>query len=344
MSGFNPLTRPFDYLHLSGKLVLYAKRDATDQLRKIHGVSIEKLERETVEGIYVVTAYARDAQGRVDSSIGAVPIENLKGEARANSFMKAETKAKRRVTLSICGLGMLDETEVGSIPDAQPAKIDYETGEVLESAERMTETSAAIEDSADGTLNEELERSVLLAKVKACADKLKYKANVRADLWEQYVGGDPRSASIEKLNDLYAHLKGLAGVKSRVIGKGLTEKRGRILRCLDAHVRFLELDAAMQPWTPSAFGHEPRPRQTPEEWAARWERYAPPRYISPREKPELKYPAPGARGAERGGGQNVGGGRPVHPRRASRPRPSARWPISRRSRHGRRKQWTNISR
>jgi len=26
--------------------------------------------------------------------------------------MKAETKAKRRVTLSICGLGMLDETEV----------------------------------------------------------------------------------------------------------------------------------------------------------------------------------------------------------------------------------------
>jgi hypothetical protein len=209
--GLNPLTRPFDYLHLSGKLVLYAKRDATDQLRKIHGVSIEKLERETVEGIYVVTAYARDAQGRVDSSIGAVPIENLKGEARANSFMKAETKAKRRVTLSICGLGMLDETEVGSIPDAQPAKIDYETGEVLESAERMTETSAAIEDSADGTLNEELERSVLLAKVKACADKLKYKANVRADLWEQYVGGDPRSASIEKLNDLYAHLKGLAG-------------------------------------------------------------------------------------------------------------------------------------
>ena len=47
--GLNPLTRPFDYLHLSGKLVLYAKRDATDQLRKIHGVSIERLERETVE-------------------------------------------------------------------------------------------------------------------------------------------------------------------------------------------------------------------------------------------------------------------------------------------------------
>jgi phage tail sheath protein FI len=30
--------------------------------------------------------------------------------------MKAETKAKRRVTLSICGLNMLDESEVESIP------------------------------------------------------------------------------------------------------------------------------------------------------------------------------------------------------------------------------------
>jgi len=30
----------------------------------------------------------------------------LKGEARANAFLKAVTKAKRRVTLSICGLGL----------------------------------------------------------------------------------------------------------------------------------------------------------------------------------------------------------------------------------------------
>ena len=128
--------------------------------------------------------------------------------------MKAETKAKRRVTLSICGLGMLDETEVESIPDARPAKIDYDTGEVVEPPSAPSAPSshwAAIEDSDGGALNEELERSVLLAKVKACADKLKYKAAVRADLWEQYVGGDPRSAPIEKLNDLLAHLNALAG-------------------------------------------------------------------------------------------------------------------------------------
>lgn len=116
--GLNPLTKPFDYITLNGRLTLYAKRDAADQLRKINGVSITKLERETMNGVYIVTAYAQDKTGRTDSSIGAVNIENLKGDALANAMMKAETKSKRRVTLSICGLGMLDETEVETIPDA----------------------------------------------------------------------------------------------------------------------------------------------------------------------------------------------------------------------------------
>lgn len=132
--GLNPLTKPFDFLKLSGKLVLYAKRDATDQLRKLHGVSIERVEREIVEGIYSVTAYAKDKTGRTDIAIGAVALGDLKGEARANAVMKAETKAKRRVTLSICGLGMLDETETGSIPGAQVVNYDPSTGEIHDDA------------------------------------------------------------------------------------------------------------------------------------------------------------------------------------------------------------------
>ncbi len=116
--GLNPLTRPFEYITLNGKLVLYARRDCTDQLRKIHGVSINIAARELVEGVYLVTARATTASGRCDEAIGAVPIDGLKGEARANAMMKAETKAKRRVTLSVCGLGMLDENEVDSIPGA----------------------------------------------------------------------------------------------------------------------------------------------------------------------------------------------------------------------------------
>lgn len=122
--GLNPLTKPFQYLTLSGKTVLYATKDCTEQLRNNKAVSVRIMAREVVEGCYVVTAQASLPSGRCDESIGAVPIENLKGESRSNAMMKCETKAKRRVTLSICGLGMLDESEVDSIPGARPAFAD----------------------------------------------------------------------------------------------------------------------------------------------------------------------------------------------------------------------------
>jgi hypothetical protein len=114
--GLNPLTKPFEYLTLSGKEVLYARRDCTDQLRNIHSVSVEELSESERAGIIIVTAKVRNAKGRTDVATGAVSITNLRGEALANAIMKAETKAKRRATLSICGLGFLDETEVGDIP------------------------------------------------------------------------------------------------------------------------------------------------------------------------------------------------------------------------------------
>lgn len=118
--GLNPLTKPFEYINLNGKLTLYAKRDATDQLRSLRKVSITIVSREKVGDVYAVTARATTPDGRLDESIGAVTVGNLKGDALANALMKAETKAKRRVTLSIVGLGWLDESEVDTIPNAQP--------------------------------------------------------------------------------------------------------------------------------------------------------------------------------------------------------------------------------
>ena len=109
--GLNPLTRPFEYITLNGKLTLYARKDATDQLRQIHGVDITALERERADELQVVTAHVRDRYGRSDSAIGAVSVKGLSGEALANALMKAETKAKRRATLSIVGLGWMDEIE-----------------------------------------------------------------------------------------------------------------------------------------------------------------------------------------------------------------------------------------
>ena len=116
--GLNPLTQPFAYIFLNGKLTLYAKRDCCDQLRRIYDISIVRLEHEWFGETYHVTAHARMPSGRIDQDFGAVFIaEGVKGEARANLMLKCVTKAKRRVTLSICGLGFLDETEIEDIPD-----------------------------------------------------------------------------------------------------------------------------------------------------------------------------------------------------------------------------------
>lgn len=119
--GLNPLTKPFDYISLNGKLVLYAKRDCTDQLRSIKKISIQITCREKIEDVYIVTARAKNDEGREDESTGAVNIAGLKGDNLANAMMKAETKAKRRVTLSICGLGLLDESEIETIPQTSRA-------------------------------------------------------------------------------------------------------------------------------------------------------------------------------------------------------------------------------
>ena len=117
--GLNPLTRPFEYLTLNGKLVLYARRDCAEQLRKINGISIEIVSQDHVGDLFSVHVRAKNKDGRTDEDLGVVSLpQNAKGEAAANTILKAVTKAKRRVTLSISGLGFLDETEVDDIPQA----------------------------------------------------------------------------------------------------------------------------------------------------------------------------------------------------------------------------------
>lgn len=129
-SGLNPYTNPFAYIYLNGKLTLYAKKDCTEQLRKLNGISIEGLDDKIIDDLYIVKARARSKDGRTDEATGAVSVAGLKGEQKANAIMKAETKAKRRVTLSISGMGWTDETEVDSIPGSQKVDIDMSTGEI----------------------------------------------------------------------------------------------------------------------------------------------------------------------------------------------------------------------
>ncbi len=60
-----------------------------------------------------VTAHLPGKVKRHDDDVGVVCVDKLKGEDKANALMKAVTKAKRRATLSICGLGGIpDESEI----------------------------------------------------------------------------------------------------------------------------------------------------------------------------------------------------------------------------------------
>ena len=114
--GLNPLTQPFGFFKMSGgSEVLYAKRTAADQLRQIHGITLvdcsEAWDKDSK--IFSVTVRMRDKTGREDIDRGDVFIpDSCKGMDLANAKMKAITKAKRRCTLSLVGLGFLDETEV----------------------------------------------------------------------------------------------------------------------------------------------------------------------------------------------------------------------------------------
>ena len=166
MMGLNPLTRPFEYVSFQGKVVLYARKDCTDQLRKIHGVSIRVTNQSVIEGLLTVTVEATDKTGRVDSDMGALSIAGLKGDALANATMKALTKAKRRVTLSICGLGILDEMEIETIQGAPHVdKIAYEaeapTPAIFANLRAVLESKKKTEDGLLAYLNTQFKGAAL---------------------------------------------------------------------------------------------------------------------------------------------------------------------------------------
>lgn len=126
--GLDPLSQPFKLLKLKNKEgtkeILYCDRGGTQQLNKLHSVSHQITAREFINDLYVVTARACLPDGRHTDSIGVVPlIDSASSADRANALMKAETKAKRRATLDLIGLGWLDESEIETIPGAQTEPI-----------------------------------------------------------------------------------------------------------------------------------------------------------------------------------------------------------------------------
>jgi hypothetical protein len=113
--GLDPETRPFGYFNLDGKVILYATKACSDQLRFKHGISTKNLEVYFHNNIVYCKATIVDKEGREETAIGAEILENDGKLNIADKIMKAETKAKRRATLSMFAIGMLDETEIYSI-------------------------------------------------------------------------------------------------------------------------------------------------------------------------------------------------------------------------------------
>jgi len=127
----NALTSPFGYIlfketeQAPAKLALYAKKDAAEQLRKIHGVSVipKTTTQEVTEDFATTRLSLMDKTGRTDTATGIVYLwkkynnqpYRLSGQRLGDAIMKSETKAKRRGTLSICGLGILDEMDLESV-------------------------------------------------------------------------------------------------------------------------------------------------------------------------------------------------------------------------------------
>ena len=119
----DPLTQPFTAIKFSSfgkeKEVLYCNKGGAEQISKKHNVSHSILKKETQNDLYVVEARASLPNGRFVDDVGVVDIKGKSGNDLGNAMMKTITKAKRRATLSLLGLGMLDETEAETLPNAK---------------------------------------------------------------------------------------------------------------------------------------------------------------------------------------------------------------------------------
>jgi hypothetical protein len=207
--GLNELTKPFDYITLSGKLTLYANRTCADQLRKINGISLEIASQKIINDILTVHVKARDRDGREDEDIGAVPFpDTLRGDARANQILKAVTKAKRRVTLSISGLGWFEDAEVDDRPEWVRKRDDYQK-QLKDDLDRDPIEREVITDELIAQARRENETDIVKQCGIRCADPRFHKFLEETNsAWKILKEGTPTERAAELV-------RAICGVKSR---------------------------------------------------------------------------------------------------------------------------------
>jgi hypothetical protein len=132
--SLNPRSRPFDWLVLDNKLVLYPNKSCAEQLRREHQISVKVTRRDIVGEMFVVEVEGRTPTGRTDEASKYVPLKDsrgnkLTGTNLGNAFAKAETGAKRRLVLSMVGLASPPDPE--EVRGARFVTVDG-TGRVLD--------------------------------------------------------------------------------------------------------------------------------------------------------------------------------------------------------------------
>lgn len=112
------------------KEVPYADRQTTVELGAQRKVSVQLIERDIIpasHALFVARATDVDSGRYVDATGVCALTDNkgaLTGDKFANKIMHAETKAKRRATLELCGLGFLDESETESMEGVSKVELE----------------------------------------------------------------------------------------------------------------------------------------------------------------------------------------------------------------------------
>ncbi len=126
--GINSVNKPIEWHTFDGRLVPYLTPAGGAALMSIHGISVykqkEKFFEHNGECFYLVKSYGVNQEGRKGVGTGVVGVQGLKGKVLENAFMKAETKAQRRLAIKMTAAGLLDATEVEDLTPA--ATVDQE--------------------------------------------------------------------------------------------------------------------------------------------------------------------------------------------------------------------------
>lgn len=169
-AGLDPRTHPFEFTKLQGKETLYARKAASDQLAAKNGIRFHVLAKGIESDLYVVTGRVICQDGREMDDIGAVAIKGKTGDELANAMMKALTKCRRRAVLSVCGLGVPDETELETVPREKPSGQKPASGEQIQVINFDPVTGEVLEPPpapapAGDRLEDELAATALIARI-----------------------------------------------------------------------------------------------------------------------------------------------------------------------------------